>query len=581
MAPKKGEDLLVGTENETQGSSSKGLNSTDDKLDNCGDIWLGMIAGILSGVSIALASFSPGTVAGAVLGMCAAVSLTFTVYLERRVIFSCYIGGVIFHLLAFYWIPQTLQSFGGFPFVIACALFVLYAGVSALQFMLFGWMALKLRRFLLGAWGVVAVPLAWFAAESLVPRFFPWMLAHTVLAWKDLSSLGEYGGAPPVSFLMMSMASAFLLGVKGAKSVTKLARFIGCGLLLGLVLCALWVGRVRDDYWAKKLAQGNGHKVAIVQGNLDLEEKRDVSLLSANLERYRNLTKLALEAEPGLSLIVWPESVVIDWMPIEQKQLASTRYDPFPQLTVPLLYGGLSFEPRSVEDLQRYRDKLGASYGSLRNLRYRRFNSAIVRGAEGEVLGVFHKKVLMPLGEYLPFEETFPQVRALSPYSGDFSPGKNNVVIAVPDRMLPDVIMKVGPLICYEDIVPEMAAESVRGGANLLVNITNDAWYGNTHAPYQHNLLASWRAIENRRFLIRSTNTGFTSVVDPRGEITNTLPIFSEGFTIAELGLFDELSIFTKFGELPGRSISILILILCLFVGARSKKSSSYCQTSL
>ena len=147
----------------------------------------------------------------------------------------------------------------------------------------------------------------------------------------------------------------------------------------------------------------------------------------------------------------------------------------------------------------------------------------------------YFKQILIPFGEYMPLASCFPGLKELNAKAGVFSAGTEAEVFAYPMHR-PDgtaYTLKVSPLICYEDTVPSLARESARKGAELLVNITSDTWFGRTLAPHQHHLIAAFRAIENRRFLIRATNTGLSAVVDPLGRTIARIPPFSEGTATA------------------------------------------------
>jgi len=174
----------------------------------------------------------------------------------------------------------------------------------------------------------------------------------------------------------------------------------------------------------------------------------------------------------------------------------------------------------------------------------------------------------MPFGEYTPFSSIFPWLKEINSTAGDFTPGDGVKVFDIKDNTNSgNEDLKVSPLICYEDMLPSLARGSVRSGANLLVNLTNDAWFGNSLAPYQHHMIAAFRAIENRRFLVRSTNTGFTSVINPLGQPIEQLPIFSEGVISTDVKLLSKLSPYTAWiGDLPAKFVSYFGLALLLFV---------------
>jgi apolipoprotein N-acyltransferase len=151
----------------------------------------------------------------------------------------------------------------------------------------------------------------------------------------------------------------------------------------------------------------------------------------------------------------------------------------------------------------------------------------------------------MPFGEYTPFGSVIPWLRDINATAGQFTPGKAPSVLTFP--LSDGTQVRVAPLICYEDIVPLLAREATVNGAHVLVNQTNDAWFGDTVAPYQHHMIASFRAIENRRYLLRSTNTGVTAVVDPLGRTLASLLPYTESVLPMEISLLDIESTWTSF----------------------------------
>ena len=145
------------------------------------------------------------------------------------------------------------------------------------------------------------------------------------------------------------------------------------------------------------------------------------------------------------------------------------------------------------------------------------FNTAFFTDTKGRILARYHKQVLLAFGEYLPFANLLSWIPAM-PFADGFTPGPGPVVFHLPRSV------RVAPLICYEDLMPELARKFVsETRANVLVNLTNDAWYGKSVGPWQHLRLAQSRAIETRRSLLRVTNTGVTSLVNAKGELVKLL----------------------------------------------------------
>ncbi len=517
---------------------------------------------VISGVLFAAASlFSDNTFFADVLGrehlpavftFAAGALLVYAMRRNERIVRGLFLWGLAFHILAFYWLADTLTLFGGFPKPVAIPLYLLYAVVSSLQLVLCGLIARRIALRVPEYLGI-AFPLAWCVCDFLVPRLFPWSFVHPLIGWKHFALLASYAGEAPLCFLLF-WAIEMLFRLPRAK--VRADRFV---LLVFLAVCggSAWLAVKRDAEVSAALAGAEKLRVALVQGNLSTKEKGDIQMLTANVDRYRTLSRSAIER--GAELVIWPESVVNVWTPEGVQGVRGTKLDPFPDNAVPLLYGGLSFRPRPPEEVERLAGQAGGT--GRESFFYKKYNTAFGIDTNGVILGRYHKRVLMPFGEYLPFSETFPSVRSLSPHSGDFTSGDLLEPVTFPRG---EGSYRVGALICYEDLVPALARDAVSRGADVLVNLTNDAWYGITAAPYQHHLLASWRAIESGRALIRSTNTGVTAIVEPDGRTTAVLPIFTEGVIEREVPLVKGETFFLRHGDIVSYLLCALAAVLLL-----------------
>jgi apolipoprotein N-acyltransferase len=187
------------------------------------------------------------------------------------------------------------------------------------------------------------------------------------------------------------------------------------------------------------------------------------------------------------------------------------------------------------------------------------FNTAFLTDAKGRVLGRYHKQVLLAFGEYLPFAKVLALLPAM-PFADGFTPGSGPVVFHLPRGV------RVGPLICYEDLMPYLSRKFVgEARANLLVNLTNDAWYGKSVGPWQHLWLAQSRAIETRRTLLRVTNTGVTSLVNAKGEVVKTLPMFTAATLQTDVEILNDETYYVRFGDWFAWGLTILAAGIALF----------------
>jgi len=510
-----------------------------------------MLEHTLSGIAVGCAFLLPETVASAVL---ATIGGALFVHASRRR-GACLQGFLLFGfslaVIGFYWLPYTIHTFGGFSAELSSLLFALYCFLSALQFVLCGVLYRRLRSTVLDDY-CLALPFSWLSAFYLFPQLFPWCLAQTFVAITPLAILAQICGVYTLDVLLLVWLELCVRCVgRWRENDADVCQPIAI-VLMSFLLPA--IGMLRENSLRSEISLAPKVRVGLVQGNLDLFEKGDVNSLEANLQTYRRLSDDAVRQ--GAGLVIWPETVMNVWIPENVISVAFQRFDPWPQRIVPLLFGGLMY-------------RLAPGATKVTESSVQRFNSAIAVDSEGAVTGKFHKQALMPFGEYLPFAEFFPAIRALSPYTGNFAFGD------IPGPLEVFVREKAGsrrialqPLICYEDIVPSVAYDGVSGGAALLANLTNDAWYGRTAAPYEHHLLALFRALETKRSLVRVTNSGLTAVVDPFGRTVERLPLFEEGVLVTEVSL---LSGVTPAVKLRGRHNVVILVVSLVFVMFRRR----------
>ncbi len=475
------------------------------------------VAAILGGAVLAVAWLVPETAVSAWLGGIAALLLVYAVR-ARRAYLPLYCAGLVGHLVGFHWVYQTVRVFGEFGPPAAGAVFAIFVVTGALQFLLFA----LIHHYLDPAFDALALRSATAIAlsELLMPRLFPWHLGHTQIAFTPFVQIAGLAGAIAVSFLMFWLAEAIVRVV--------VCRERRKALLLPVVLSLLALAYGAAMMGTFRSSRGVPQEVALVQGNATLAEKRDLASARQNLARIFDLSTAV--AGPD-TLVVWPEGSVPAYIPARIGSVGDPPILPWIGNGSAFLVGAYSFLPNEE-----------------------RFNAAFAVYPDGDVPMPYFKRVLIPFGEYMPLASYFTGLKELNAKAGVFSAGTEAVVFAYPMHR-PDgtsYTLKVSPLICYEDTVPALARESVGQGAELLVNITSDSWFGRTLAPHQHHLIAAFRAIENRRFLIRATDTGLSAVVDPLGKTIARIPPFSEATATAQVRLLSYRSAYTNWvGDRP------------------------------
>jgi len=246
-------------------------------------------------------------------------------------------------------------------------------------------------------------------------------------------------------------------------------------------------------------------------------------------------------------LVVWPETA-LPFYP-QQDPLINRIVDFTTASKTWLLTGAplYSFTPKREENDQ---------------IRY--YNGALLVDPSGKIDGQHAKQHLVPFGEYVPLRRYLPFLEPLVVNIGDLSTGTSKDPLVVGP-------MRLGILICYESIFPEISREAVTRGANLLINITNDAWYGKSSAPYQSMAMAVLRAVETKRSLVRAANTGISGFVDPLGRVTAQTALFTEAALAAPVSMLDQATIFSRYGYRFG-AFCFLLIPLMLVQRAFSRK---------
>jgi apolipoprotein N-acyltransferase len=447
----------------------------------------------------------------------------------RRAFRLGWLAGVAGIACAFAWLIYAFQVFGGFGLPIAVAIFVAPVVWMGLQMGIFTGLLAALRPLPLA----LGAPLTFTVVEFVFPTLFPWRLAHTQLRLVPLLQSGEIAGPYLLGFAIVWVNAGLVRMIRDGRPVPLLAALVGV-----LLLAAVGMQRVATIEALRRDAPLV--RVGVVQGNIGVERKGDRSFFHRNLEDYRRLSR---EIAARVDLLVWPETVV--QRPFDKNlRVPGAEDHPFPNPPRALVFGGLA-TGSGVEGRQL-------------------FNSAFLLDRDGAIVGRYDKRVLVPFGEYLPLADRFPSLRKLSPATGRFTPGVEPTLLRVTDEQ------RVGPLICYEDVIPGPARAAVERGATLLLNLTNDAWYGASAEPYQHQALALWRAVETRRDFIRSTNTGLTAAISATGAVLGELPIFVPDTLVVEARLLSGATFYVRWGDVFAWSV-VAIWVAVVASGRRTR----------
>jgi apolipoprotein N-acyltransferase len=294
-------------------------------------------------------------------------------------------------------------------------------------------------------------------------------------------------------------------------------------------LAALY-GFIRIPMVDSRSAAADKLEVGLVQANMSLMGKRKNK--REGLDRHLTQTHSLKEQGP-LDLVVWSETSVMSPV-LEDEADHALRQQFTRQLGVPALFGSVLVRP--VQDAREYV----------------LFNSALLTNKKGSVVGRFDKQLLLAFGEYLPFGETFPILYQWSPHTGHFQSGTSFKPLKLGDH-------EIAVVICYEDVLPSFVNREMREGEpELIANLTNDAWFGDSTEPWIHLALAKFRAVEQRKFFVRSTNSGVSAFIDPVGRIISNTKTFEETSQRATLRWLKGKTLYTLLGDGPWWLASLL-----------------------
>ncbi|HEY5241114.1 MAG TPA: apolipoprotein N-acyltransferase [Polyangiaceae bacterium] len=454
----------------------------------------------------------------------------------RRAAGLGWVTGITMNVAGFFWLQTMLQTFSGFnPLICFFFVFVVCAYQGG-RMALLGWLY---GRATARGWPAPWVFAAAFAAsELLYPLLFPWYFAATVHQVPVLTQLGDVGGPILVGLVLVAANLALAEVLLARAERRKLAvGVLGAGAVTVAFACCY--GYLRIGAIDASVAAAPEVTVGVVQANMGLMEKR--SSYDEGLQRHLDISR-DLRRDDGVDFVVWSET----------SAMRPVRDDSFKQelrggvsrrIGVPAIFGAVII--KRVPDEREYV----------------LYNTAVASDAAGTVTSRYDKEYLLTFGEYLPFGDTFPILYKWSPNSGRFSPGTSLDPL---ELTVNGATHPVTVLICYEDILPEFTNAAVRhADPELLVNMTNDAWFGDTVEPWEHLALAQLRAVEHRRYLVRGTNSGVSAVVDPVGRVVAHSGTFKAEGISAPIHWMRSHTVYERIGDWPW-----LLASLALGVGA-------------
>jgi apolipoprotein N-acyltransferase len=447
-----------------------------------------------------------------------------------------YSSGVLWYAGNCYWIYRTMHLYGNIPSIPSIGILILFSLYLGLYPALFGALVAALHAKHSRNLVLLAIPFLWVAVELARARItgFPWdLLGYTQVDNPALTRLAPWTGVMGISFVIAAVNALWLI-----RPLSTRRKYVPAAAAFLLAAIATFAA-VHQTSFALEPTQA---VATLLQENLGVgseaignkETKQDMLASFSQLSLHPSI---ALDpAHQPSQIIIWPEAPA-DFID-----------------TDPLLRQSISNLARQANAAVIVNDVTVASYKGIHpNL----YNSASFFLPDGSYAGRYDKMHLVPFGEYTPYKPLFFFV-------GDllddllFIPGTHRSVFSVGD-------IKYGVFICYESIFGDELRHFALNGAQVLVNISDDGWYGDTSAPWEHLDMARMRAIENHRWVLRATNTGITAAIDPEGRITATIPRHIRTSVQVPFGFETDLTVYSRYGDwfawLCALATSLLLLL--------------------
>ncbi|MCX7857934.1 MAG: apolipoprotein N-acyltransferase [Deltaproteobacteria bacterium] len=425
--------------------------------------------------------------------------------------------GIVAYTGIIYWVVIAMNKYGGIDILssILCMLLLsLYLSIYLATFTFlisFFDSRLSLPIYL-------SSPFIWTLLEYLrtfLLSGFPWaLIAYSQYSFIYLIQVSALIGPYYMSFLIVLVNCGIYLLLKERLSffkVPKLAFFLSS-------VAVIFIGTLTYGFFRIGLNFDDSTKknVALIQASVRQDIKWTEEYKMASVQTHMSKS---LETARKADLIIWPETA-LPYVLEENIGLLKCISGFAKYANVPILTGALS------------RDEKGKLY-----------NAAYLFDRYGEIKGIYKKVHLVPFGEYTPLVHYLPFMENISVSGEDFSPGSGHYPLFLPE------LGEIGVLICYEGIFPHISRETVKNGAKVIVNLTNDAWYDKSSAPYQHFAFYVFRAVETGRFVVRCANTGISAIIDPKGKVVMKTSLFKEETLLGQISLRSEETLYVKWGD--------------------------------
>jgi len=441
-----------------------------------------------------------------------------------------FLWGIVYYFTTIFWLSGNIGTSQFFS-TLSMLLAVLYCSTNIIIISLICYL---FKKYYSNSW-FWFFPLIWTSVEYLrnldILAGGPWTsLANTQLKFLILIQNAEIFGMYGITFWLV-LTNVLVFNFLNNKNKVKF-------VLLAIHICTPWI----TGYLLMSTALNNKNteiNITSIQPNTNLEEKWKPGRARANI---LSLIELSLPSiHDSVDLIIWPES-------------ATSTY---------LLQNRKNYVELIQSKLKNTKLLTGTPYSKIENNQTKHYNSSVLISQDSIFLP-YHKLKLVPMGEYIPLSNIFPKLKSLNIGQANFTPGDEYRLFNVNG-------INIASMICFESTFPYLSRRFVNNGAEILTYLVNDGWYKSLPGPYQHSKQAIYRSIENRRYVIRSTNTGISMIIDPFGNIVKQLSLNRQGTISSKVYANKSVTFYTKYGDIFIQLI-VFITLVSLVVKLRNKK---------
>ena len=473
---------------------------------------------------------------------------------RRQAFWLGWLAGIICSTGIMSWVVTAMHTYGKVPLVFSYGIMLLLTAYLGLYVGIYS-AGVVWFRMLMPRYGLFAAPCLWVTLELLrtyVLSGLPWsLLGYSQYRQLDMIQIADHLGVYGVSFLIVltnvALAELYLWlmplfrGFRPARLPWELVTT--AAMLVGLSWAYSTSLITSEAMEGSKAAL----QVGVVQPNIDQAVKWDQAFREETLQRYDRLTE---SFGYGVDLVVWPEAAtpfIYEREPVYQLQLVAMAN----RASASLLFGSpaVRFDPERKPFL---------------------LNSAYLLSPDGELLGRYDKQHLVPFGEYIPLKSSLLFfLEKMVEGIGDFQAGPGPTILSFQLKEsqggTPARRVKFGVVICYEVIFPDLVRRIASSGAEFLVTITNDAWFGDSSAPAQHFSMVVFRSVENHLAFARAANTGISGFIDPFGRIIVASPTFTQTALQAEIPVRQTKTFYSRHGDVFAYGCVLISLLFCLY----------------